>query len=584
VRLVRRIPLVVVLLALLGVAGSAGGGVPIPPPPGDQLPTWSPDGSVIVFLSDRDGTSLRVMNPDGSDEHRIPWLPANTSYSFSRDWSHIAVWVNGQLVVERLDGSDRVKLGQATYLARASWSPDGTRVAFTAPSANPNEADVLVARIDGTETYHVAVGFYPAWSPTGERIAYVAGEYGKNELHLANADGSGDVRIASGGTELAPSWSPDGSRLAFVHQSAGEYGSTLEVIRDNGSRLTSFHVTPSDYAWSPGAGAIAYSSGTGIWIVDVRSGRKRRVSPTGYQVAWSPDTLRLAFTTGGECRNRSGIYRVDRSRRLPFRVTNDCRIVGTRGDDVLTGTPLADVLLGEGGNDTLVSVASFFVGDTLRGGTGNDLLVGSSVSDTLEGGPGNDVLRGGSGPDLLLGGSERDVLQGQGGRDLVGARDGTRDVVSCGTNRGKTTGAESDIAYIDRFDAVSRDCEWVYRPGPAPPVRGRIKLTIRVWPDGIQGPKKPPRVYRLRCRPAGGTLPHAATACAKLVRVQNPFAPISPLQRCDPVFAGVQTAGVRGSYDGRSVHMTFDRYTSCGVKRWDELAFLFPIRVTAPPQ
>jgi Tol biopolymer transport system component len=575
-RHVRRIPFLVVLLAVLGIAGSAGGGVPIPPPPGDQLPTWSPDGSVIVFLSDRDGTSLRVMNPDGSDEHRIPWLPANTSYSFSHDWSHVAAYVDGQLVVERLDSSDRRSLGRATYLARASWSPDGTRVAFTAPSARPNEADVLVAQIDGTETRRVAVGVYPSWSPTGERIAYVAGPYGKNELHLANADGSGDVRIASGGAEFAPSWSPDGSRLAFIHQSAGKYGSTLEVVHDNGSRLASFHVTPSDYAWSPNAGAIAYSSGTGIWIVDVRSGRKRRVSTTGYQVTWSPDTLHLAFTTGGECRNRSGIYRLDRSRRQPIRVTNSCRIVGTSGDDVLTGTPLADVLLGEGGNDTLVSVASFFVGDTLEGGVGNDLLVGSSVSDTLEGGPGNDVLRGGSGPDLLTGGPGRDVLQGQGGRDLIEARDGTRDVVSCGTNTGKTTGPEGDIAYVDRFDAVARDCEWVYRPGPAPPVHGRIALTIRVWPNGFQGPKKPPRLYTLRCRPAGGTLPHAGAACAKLVRVQNPFAPQSPLQRCDPVFAGVQRAGVQGSYGGRSVHATFDRSTSCAIRRWDQLAFLFP--------
>ena len=578
----RRIPLVVVLLAVLGVAGSAGGGVPTPEPPGDQLPTWSPDGSVIVFLSDRDGASLRVMNPDGSGEHQIPWLPANSSYSFSHDWTHVAAYVDGQLVVERLDGSDRRSLGPATYLARASWSPDGTRVAFTALTTY--EADVLVARIDGAETHRVATGLYPAWAPTGERIAYVAGELGKHELHLVNADGSGDVRIASGGVDYAPSWSPDGSRLAFIHQGEGEVGSTIEIIHDSGSRLASFHVTPYDYAWSPNAGSIAYSNATGVWTVDVRSGHKHRFSTTGYQVAWSPDTLHLAFTTGGECRNRSGIYRIDRSKRQPVRVTNDCRIVGTPGDDVLTGTPLADVVLGEGGNDTLVAVPSLFVGDTLQGGPGNDLLVGSSVSDTLEGDPGNDVLRGGPGPDLLTGGPGRDVFQGQGGRDLIEARDGTRDRVSCGTNTGRTTGPEGDIAYVDRSDAVLRNCEWIYRPGPAPPVRGRIGLTIRIWPDGLQGPGKPPSLYTLRCRPAGGTLPRAVTACARLVRVQNPFAPLSPLQRCYPVYAGLQTAGVRGVYGGRSVHARFDRANSCGIRRWDQLAFLFPIRVAAAPQ
>jgi hypothetical protein len=356
------------------------------------------------------------------------------------------------------------------------------------------------------------------------------------------------------------------------------------VVGVDGSRVAAFHVTPNDYAWSPNGGAIAYSNASGIWVVDVKSGRKHRVSTMGYQVAWSPDAARLAFTAGGECRNRNGIYRVDVQQRQPVRVTNGCRIVGTAGDDVLTGTNLADVLLGESGNDTLVAVPSFFVGDTLKGGLGNDLLVGSVATDTLAGGTGNDILRGGPGADLLIGGPGRDAIQGQGGRDLVYARDGMRDVVSCGTNTGKTTGAENDIAYVDRSDAVSRGCEWVYRPGPAPPVRGRIALEMRIWPHGLQGPKKPPRVYTLRCRPAGGTLPHAATACARLVRVHNPFAPLSPVQRCDPVFAGVQTAGVQGSYDGRSVHVRFDRYTSCGVRRWDQLAFLFPIRVAAAPQ
>jgi Tol biopolymer transport system component len=579
---VRRIPLVVVLLALLGVAGSAGGGVPVPPPPGDQLPTWSPDGSVIVFLSDRDGTSLRVMNPDGSDDHQIPWLPASSSYSFSHDWTHVAAVVNGQLVVERLDGSDRVTVGAATYLAKASWSPDGTRVTYTAPSANPNEADVLVARIDGTETLRVATGVYPTWAPTGERIAYVAGRYGKNELHLVTADGTGDVRLASGGVDYAPSWSSNDLWLAMIHQDPGELGSTLQVVGVDRSRVAAFHVTPTDYAWSPNGGLLAYSNGRGIWIVDVKHGRKHRIAPTGYQVAWSPDAARLAFTAGGECRNRSGIYRVDVEQRQPVRVTNGCRIVGTAGDDVLTGTPLADVLLGEGGNDTLVAVAGFFVGDTLEGGPGNDLLVGSAASDRLEGGPGNDILRGGPGPDLLIGGQGRDVIQGQGGRDLIYARDGQRDVVTCGTNTGKTTGPEGDIAYVDRFDAVSPDCEYVFRPGPAPPVHGRIALTVTVWPQGRNGRKNPKRLYTLRCRPAGGTLPHARTACAKLVRVQNPFVPTSPVGGCVSVSAGLQMADVDGIYGGRYVHASFERYSSCGVQRWDRVAFLFPVKTTPP--
>ena len=113
-------------------------------------------------------------------------------------------------------------------------------------------------------------------------------------------------------------------------------------------------------------------------------------------------------------------------------------------------------------------------------------------------------------------------------------------------------------------------------------MRGRISLEIRVWPQGRSNSKNPQRLYTLRCRPAGGTLPHAASACARLVRVQNPFAPASPVGGCVSVNAGLQMAGVRGVYGGRFVHAGFERYSSCGVQRWDRVAFLFPVRTNAP--
>ena len=65
---------------------------------------------------------------------------------------------------------------------------------------------------------------------------------------------------------------------------------------------------------------------------------------------------------------------------------------------MLKGTELADVIVGLGGNDRLTAVPSYYVGDTLEGDAGNDVLLGSVESDALEGGPGADALRGGPGP------------------------------------------------------------------------------------------------------------------------------------------------------------------------------------------
>lgn len=571
----RLVAALVGLVAALGLAGSGGAGVPAPPTPSDTYPTWSPDASVIVFTSTRDAPTLRVVNPDGAGERQIPWLPGTPTYSFSPDWSHIAFQAdNRDIVVERLDGSNRVDLGPSAYLTRPSWSADGTRITYVVQAINSNTAYVVVARIDGSEVRRIAEGIEPAWSPAEDRIAYLKGQPGDFELHVVDPDGAGD-RIVTTVTGLAaPTWSPDGTRIAATFRDGV---AVFDVVTGREEAVARSAASYSQYAWSPRSDALAYALPAGIRILDVATGRVRSVASFGFMPAWSPDGRQLAFAGGGECRDRIGIYRVDVRGPAPQRITNDCRIVGTEGNDTLVGTPLADVLVGLGGNDVLTAVAQYYSGDTLEGGEGDDVLLGSYQSDTLDGGLGNDVLRGGPGPDLLIGGPGRDVIQGEGGKDLIYARDGEVDTVSCGTNRGSTTGREGDVAYVDAGDKVSSDCEWVYRPGPARPVHGRIRLTITVWPKGNLGRESPRHVYELTCRPARGTLPHPGATCSQLQRIQNPLAPIPPATPCTLVFAGPQQAAVGGVYGGRAVSTGFNRQSSCAVARWNQLRLLFPL-------
>jgi Ca2+-binding RTX toxin-like protein len=102
---------------------------------------------------------------------------------------------------------------------------------------------------------------------------------------------------------------------------------------------------------------------------------------------------------------------------------------GTAGKNKATG--VYSLMLGEGGNDTLISFVNgqaFIVGgegndilnydDTavgdaeIFGQTGNDIIDGGIGGDRLEGGSGNDLVTGSADNDFILGGSGNDRLYG----------------------------------------------------------------------------------------------------------------------------------------------------------------------------
>jgi Ca2+-binding RTX toxin-like protein len=87
-------------------------------------------------------------------------------------------------------------------------------------------------------------------------------------------------------------------------------------------------------------------------------------------------------------------------------------ILGTDGDDVLTGTNDPDVIMGLGGDDTITGLSGE---DVLCGGAGDDAVYGGNGDDVLFGGFGADMLVGANGDDDLTGGPGADqLLQGRG--------------------------------------------------------------------------------------------------------------------------------------------------------------------------
>ena len=117
------------------------------------------------------------------------------------------------------------------------------------------------------------------------------------------------------------------------------------------------------------------------------------------------------------------------------------QILGTNGDDILTGDSANNVLMGMRGNDSLDGGIG---NDSIFGGKGSDTLLGSSGDNALFGGRGADILNGADGNDILLGGKGDDLLNGGLGSDtLTGGAGNDKFLLS--TNSGTDTIADFEI-------------------------------------------------------------------------------------------------------------------------------------------
>jgi uncharacterized repeat protein (TIGR01451 family) len=102
-------------------------------------------------------------------------------------------------------------------------------------------------------------------------------------------------------------------------------------------------------------------------------------------------------------------------------------MVGTDGNDVITGTSAGDVIVTQGGNDQVFA------------GGGGDLICSGAGADEVFGQDGGDTVIAGGGPDLANGGKAGDVLKGKAGRDRLKGKSGN-DLLNGGKNRDSCKG------------------------------------------------------------------------------------------------------------------------------------------------
>lgn len=202
-------------------------------------PTWSPDGKILAYSTDKGGTLdiwLRDM-ATGASRQLTHFDGAAVSSAWSRDGKSIAfLSQNGGLfVADAATGETRRVYGDLWEPGKPTWGPGDKTIAYAAfkpYSARFREGLSEILTVDvatGKGTYEPilpdrSLGTRgddgPAWSPDGKSLAYVFA----SRLHLSPVDEAGKLlgppKALNDEVTDAVSWSGDGKTLIYL--SAGQ--------------------------------------------------------------------------------------------------------------------------------------------------------------------------------------------------------------------------------------------------------------------------------------------------------------------------------------------------------------------------
>ncbi len=210
-------------------------------------PSWSPDGSGLayvykgtnfadIFVTDDHGQNqVRLTNSASSILDNTDW---NFRPTFSPDGKLIA-FVSDKTstfptlwLMNAVDGSGRRALAtpglQQEDVDSLAWSPDGSQLAVTLfNEPGPTQIALVPLGADGRQTGRVLTdlpggALDPAWSPDGSWLGFAGRDGFAVEMYAVHPDGTSMSRLtAEGQLARSPSWSPDGRHLAFLSNKTG---------------------------------------------------------------------------------------------------------------------------------------------------------------------------------------------------------------------------------------------------------------------------------------------------------------------------------------------------------------------------
>jgi TolB protein len=181
-------------------------------------PRFSPDGQKVVLslLQDNGSANLYTMDLRSRSVTRLTNSAAiDTSASYSPDGSQIVFESDRggkqQLYIMSAGGSEpnRISFGDGSY-STPVWSPRGDLIAFTKQSGG--QFSIGVMKTDGSGERILTTGFHnegPTWAPNGRVLAFFSQPSGGNPgLYSIDLTGRNNQPIPTPGGASDPAWSP----------------------------------------------------------------------------------------------------------------------------------------------------------------------------------------------------------------------------------------------------------------------------------------------------------------------------------------------------------------------------------------